>query len=256
MSLLSNHTSQLYNWVGNNLELTIAIFVPIFGWVISHYLLINAQDRQHKNEINHEVYKELILELDRYANQISDFSSKVQGYRFTKIYTGTGRHEKVMREWVNDVISSGNHLEFYRFLQKWESYEIFVQDIQEIMLILKRENDKIRKNFQELFLYNDPAQTDRKQFEIKTDELFELTNTVSCYVMDFKKVLQNYFYRQYGLKLVKPRTPEDSKYLVLTRKGLVPVRKLQRVRSLIYTLRKLRLPKMMVSLRTKKAVPK
>src|SRR3989338_2081817 len=167
--------SQLFSWVISKPELLISVL----GWLVTYWFVIRAQAKQHKNEINHEIYKELIQE-------------------------------------------------FYKFLQKWESYEIFVQDLQKIMLIFKKENDKVFEEFQNIFLLQDPEaenNKDEKGFEARLDALWEVSANVSCYLMDFKKVLQNYFYKQYGLKALKPRATEDSKYLVLTEKGLVETTK-------------------------------
>ncbi|KKU91372.1 MAG: hypothetical protein UY21_C0010G0027 [Microgenomates group bacterium GW2011_GWA1_48_10] len=211
---------ELFNWIISKPELVITII----GWLVTYWFVIHAQDKQHKNEINHEVYKELIQELDNYAGQLSEFSSKVQSYKFTKSFKHMGTEKQAVKKWIDETIQSGTNLQFHKFLQKWESYEIFIQNLQEIILTFKRENDKVMESFQNTFLLNDPEEANNKDaasFETKLDESWELCVNVSCYLMDFKKVLQNYFYKQYGLKAVKPRVPEDKKYLVLTEKGLV-----------------------------------
>lgn len=216
--------SQLYNWILSNPELLISIL----GWVVTYWFVIRAQDKQHKNEINHEVYKELIYELDQYAGQLSEFSSKVQAYKFTKSFKHMGTEKQAVKKWIDEVIQLGINLQFHKFLQKWESYEIFIQDLQKIMLIFKKENDKVLEEFQNIFLLEDPEAANNKDensFEARLDVLWELSANVSCYLMDFKKVLQNYFYKQYGLGALKPRVTEDSKYLVLTEKGLVEMTK-------------------------------
>ncbi|OGK16334.1 hypothetical protein A2862_03305 [Candidatus Roizmanbacteria bacterium RIFCSPHIGHO2_01_FULL_38_41] len=216
--------SQLFSWVISKPELLISVL----GWLVTYWFVIRAQAKQHKNEINHEIYKELIQELDKYAGQISEFSSKVQAYKFTKSFKHMGTEKQAVKKWIDETMQVGTNLQFYKFLQKWESYEIFVQDLQKIMLIFKKENDKVFEEFQNIFLLQDPEaenNKDEKGFEARLDALWEVSANVSCYLMDFKKVLQNYFYKQYGLKALKPRATEDSKYLVLTEKGLVETTK-------------------------------
>ena len=131
--------SQLFSWVISKPELLISVL----GWLVTYWFVIRAQAKQHKNEINHEIYKELIQELDKYAGQISEFSSKVQAYKFTKSFKHMGTEKQAVKKWIDETMQVGTNLQFYKFLQKWESYEIFVQDLQKIMLIFKKENDKI-----------------------------------------------------------------------------------------------------------------
>lgn len=216
---LNNLMGQFLSWVTLKPE----HFITILGWIITYWFVIRAQAKQHKNEINHEIYKELIQELDKYAGQISEFSSKVQAYKFTKSFKHVGTEKQAVKRWIEEVIQVGTSLQFYKFLQKWESYEIFVQDLQKIMLIFKKENDKVFEEFQDIFLLQNPEDANSKDengFEDRLDKLWEQSVNVSCYLMDFKKVLQNYFYKQYGLKTLKPRQTEESKYLVLTEEGI------------------------------------
>ncbi len=216
--------SQLFSWITPKPEL----LITILGWLVTYWFVIRAQAKQHKNEINHEIYKELVQELDKYAGQISEFSSKVQAYKFTKSFKHVGTEKQAVKRWIDETMQVGTNLQFYKFLQKWESYEIFVQDLQKIMLVFKKENDKVFEEFQNIFLLQDPEEANNKDensFEARLDALWELSVNVSCYLMDFKKVLQNYFYKQYGLKALKPRVTEDSRFLVLTEKGLVETTK-------------------------------
>lgn len=215
--------SSLASWVFEKPE----VLVSVIGWLVTYWLVIRSQDRQHKNEINHEVYKELIQELDIYAGQLSEFSAKVQAYAFTKSFKHIGTEKEAFKRWLDETTQIGTSLKFHKFLQKWESYEIFVQDLQEVKKLFLRENDKITKEFQDIFLFQDAEASKAKNqtiFENKLTELWESTVNVSCYLMDFKKVLQNYFYKHYGLKAVKSRVPEDSKYFVLTEAGLIKIK--------------------------------
>lgn len=209
----------IVNWLSTSPE----IFISVIGWFATYLFIIRAQDKQHKNEINHEVYKDLVKELDKYASQLSNFSSKVQAYKFTKSFKHLGTEKQAFKSWLEETINLGLNLKFYLFLRKWESYEIFVQNMSDTMLILKKENDKVTENFQNIFLLNDSEkawETNPEKFESILDELYELSANVSCYIMDFKKILQNNFYKHYGIKSVKNRITEDKKYLVLTDKGL------------------------------------
>jgi len=209
----------IVDWLSTSPE----IFISVIGWFATYLFVIRAQDKQHKNEINHEVYKDLVKELDKYASQLSNFSSKVQAYKFTKSFKHLGTEKQAFKSWLEETIDLGVNLKFYLFLRKWESYEIFVQKISDTMLIMKKENDKVTENFQNIFLLDDPEkawETNPEKFESILDELYELSANVSCYIMDFKKILQNNFYKHYGIRSVKARVPEDKKYLVLTEKGL------------------------------------
>jgi len=193
------------------------------GWVITYSLVVRSNKKQHKNQINHEVYKEIVSELNQYATRLNEFSAIVQSHSFVKIVERTESKKLAGKQWVVQVLQSGTNLAFSRFLSTWESYEIFLQHLQKSKTIFQEENVKVYEEFQNIFLFQNPENArvaNLEQFEEKLSGLYKLSQDATIYLMDFKKVLQNCFYRQYGLKHLEPRTPLE-KSLVLTEHGLV-----------------------------------
>lgn len=198
------------------------VIISIIGWVVTYLFVIKAQKKQHKNEINHEVYKDLIFSLDQYAAELSAFSSKLQSFHITSVYRHLGTEELQIMNWINEVRTAGNNLRFYLFLQKWESYEIFLQNLNTVKLTFNKEQGKVTDEFLGLLLLQEPSELikkDRENFLVKLDHLWEESMSLSMYILDMKIILQNYFYGPYGLKRLSFRKPEDPKYKVLTEKG-------------------------------------
>lgn len=205
------------------------ILISALGWIATYWFVVRAQKKQHKNEINHEVYKELIESLDQYAAELSEFSNKLQAFHFISTLMKAGIEEKPIREWTNDVRNIGSEMKFHLFLQKWESYEIFLQNLNTVKTTFNNEQKSVMQEFYELLLFQDPVtaiKKDKADFEKKLNKLWERTAELSIYILDIKIVLQNNFYKQYGLKKIPFRKPEDPKYKILTEKGLVKPKKL------------------------------
>lgn len=199
------------------------ILVNAVGWLATYYFLVRAQNKLQKDKIHHEIYKELIKELDIYAAQLTQFSTKVQAFKFTEVFRRLGNEDEKVVEWINETVEAGSNLKFYMFLQRWESYEIFVQDLNSAKSDLAREHNSMNEKFQNLFLFQDTQiliKTDKEKFTEELNKLWEKTSEQVCYVMDMKVVLQNFFYKKYDLKMIIHRKPTDPKYSILTEDGL------------------------------------
>lgn len=201
-----------------------ANFLTIIGWLMAYRLAVRSQEKQHKNEINHEVYKELITVLDKYAEDLAILTAKAQSHEFLRLHKDEVLHnQSAVSQWINEVTELGTNMRFHLFLQKWESYEIFVQELQTPMMVVKKTNDAVMEKFRELFLFKDVGHlklNNEQMLKIEIDSLVDTCADLQMYIIDFKKVLQNNFYKKYGLPLLKQRQPTDPKYKVLTEKGL------------------------------------
>lgn len=202
----------------------ITSILTVLGWNFISRNNIAAQDKLQKDQINYEIYNVIVNQLDQYFAELSEYQSILNGIHYSGAWEKEGQLLNKSTVWFGRATTAGLNIKYHLLLQKWETYEIFLQFAHKIRDNLSVNHDKIMNDFREHFLYRSSEKNIVQDREAYINEISLHVEDVTeqiIFLLDTKKALQNHFFKKYDLSELPPRKPKDKDKLVLTLEGWV-----------------------------------
>lgn len=231
------------------------ISVTIIGWLVALWTQNRNIKQQHKIQIKYDIYKQFV----QIRKDIQDSIIKLGGstiapfalmdsnmvpfnLKLQKQYKDTwlpyNEPECVFEgeeKWTSYVQEIRNlYFEFSNkyimLLGVFEDWAAALNSLMNIRNILYKEVERLRKNIEEqsgvLQIYSskngyDWRKWNRKEIEIIADNIKNSSYEIGCYLNDFMILVHNELLTKYFKQKRVIRKTLDSKYKVLTKKGII-----------------------------------